>query len=186
MYHMGITQWLSGNFKAACVILEALLKSPEKNVRDQDRVWSVLTLCHLSGCTSEERIMLAGQCVPWLKIVRPVDLNGVRLSASDVLDRDQARLPPTTMPAWAAVGQCLRVNKLIHVLDVSNSAMGVLGMQQVCQGICLNKSLSTLNLSGNNIGVDGSVYIQAILRQNAVLTDLDLSNNNLEDAGVIV
>lgn len=186
LYHMGITQWLSGNYKGACLILEKLLQSEERHVRDANRVWSLLSLCHLSGCTAEERTMLAGQCVPWLKIVRPLDLCGVRLSAMDVLERDVALVPPTTMKAWAVVGQCLKVNKLIRSLDVSHSMMGPEGTAMLSDGVRLSQSLSTLNLSGNGIRSTGAIFIRDMLRASRTLTDLDVSENGLEDAGVRV
>jgi Leucine-rich repeat (LRR) protein len=186
LYHMGITQWLSGNMKAACVILEELLKVDERSVRDMNNVESLLSLCHISGCTAEERIMLAGQCIPWLKIVRPLNLSGVRLSASDALQRDPALVPKTTMRAWGAVGQCLKVNTLVKVLDLSKSAMGPEGAELVKDGICLSKSLVSLDLSGNMIGNTGAVFIRDILRMSKTLTELDMSNNGLEDAGMRV
>lgn len=183
LYHMGVTQWLSGNMKAACVILEELLKVEERSVRDLDSVWSLLSLCHVSGCTTEERIMLAGQCIPWLKIVRPLNLSGVRLSSTDALGRDPALVPKTTMSAWSAVGQCLKVNSLVKVLDLSKSGMGPEGSGLVKDGMCLSKSLVSLNLSGNNIGSTGAGFIRDILKSSKTLTELDMSNNGLEDSG---
>ena len=137
-----------------------------------------------AGLDRYDRIALVAQHIQETKVVRPLDLSHARLASRDCLGREKALIPPTTLPAWEAVSECLASNELLTSLDVSHCALGHEGTRQLARGLRHNRVLSTLYLAGNNVGQEGAVHVASVLAVHAALTELDLAGNSLSDGGV--
>ena len=83
----------------------------------------------------------------------------------------------------AALAECLKYNKSLTTLDLSDNRIGDDGATALGECLKYNKSLTTLDLSDNRIGDDGAAALGECLKYNKSLTTLDLSDNGIGDDG---
>jgi len=193
LLHLGRTSWLQGDMLGANILLEGLLRSSERHLRDAAEVHALLAMTHLqchsnAASTSaldvmQLRIGLVAQVVQQTN-VRPLSLVGSRFGSSDVQKREGALVPDTMRPVWKAVAMCLALNALLQELDLGDCDIGSGGMTQLSAGLIGNSSLHTLGLSSNKLGVKSGASLEQLLRNNCTITLLDLSSNGLQDQGI--
>jgi Ran GTPase-activating protein (RanGAP) involved in mRNA processing and transport len=83
-----------------------------------------------------------------------------------------------------AIANCLRVNKTLTSLDLSENALGWLGAETLARGIKDNDGLVSIDLRKNMLGRDnqeGLIGLASALACNQTVTQLDLSSNFIGD-----
>ncbi|XP_003385088.1 PREDICTED: protein phosphatase 1 regulatory subunit 37-like isoform X2 [Amphimedon queenslandica] len=85
------------------------------------------------------------------------------------------------------LGNILRSNHTLRVLDVSDNNLQDSGIRYISAGIAeQQEGLYTLNISTNNLTADGIHHISAMLPCTRTLRDLNISNNRFGDNGLFM
>jgi Ran GTPase-activating protein (RanGAP) involved in mRNA processing and transport len=96
----------------------------------------------------------------------------------------QSRFPPQgyarcsaahrRMEGAHALAKCLRVNRALVHLNVSQNTIGDAGALRLAKSLLTNATLTWLDLHDNPIGACGAAKLAECLRVNATLKHLDL------------
>lgn len=77
------------------------------------------------------------------------------------------------------IGQALRVNDTLRLLDLSWNHLRGHGAIGLCKGLQVNRGLETLLLGWNGFGFEGSTAMAYALADNTTLCTLDLTSNRI-------
>ncbi|XP_053400502.1 leucine-rich repeat-containing protein 74B-like [Mercenaria mercenaria] len=77
------------------------------------------------------------------------------------------------------IGEALKTNDTLKVLDLSWNHIRGNGAIGLCKGVQVNKGLETLLLSWNGFGFEGCTAMGYALKENTTLQALDLANNRI-------
>ena len=81
------------------------------------------------------------------------------------------------------ISDCLKVNKKIIEVNLSNSQITNEGIKSLLQAVEVSTTLQNLDISNNAISDDGVLFISDFLTINGTLCKLDLSDNKIRDEG---
>ena len=81
-----------------------------------------------------------------------------------------------------AIGEMLKVNRVLCMLGVSSSGLGAEGVRLIADGLNENLTLTYVDLSNNNIGHVGCQRLCDVIDKSS-LVRLDLSGNGIGDRG---
>ena len=103
----------------------------------------------------------------------PLKRGGLTFSVSD-----QAHTKRLDLTAKAFLPLLVNETCPLNTLKLSNCAVGVLGCEDLYEGLRSNSTLRHLNLSQNNIDDEGMSVLAKLVGYNRVLTTLDVSKNS--------
>lgn len=90
------------------------------------------------------------------------------------------------MKVWAAIGNMLKVNTTLKVLNLSNNNVsGAQEAQALAKGLEKNIALEELRLSGTNLKSEGAQALAQALENNTALKEMALQGNSVGKKGGI-
>jgi len=81
----------------------------------------------------------------------------------------------------AKIGDVLKANTNLTVLDLSTNYIGLEGAKKISEALMVNTTLTSLNVRWNVMKDEGAKLISESLKFNTALTSLNLENNEVGD-----